>query len=160
MKKNGIQDERVISQKRKIGSDAFGLVFISLLVSILIQQYLFTAPFSQYAAEYFIFFAASVYVVARSLIQGNNLFNDARKGHKLAILSGVITGLVIAVTTTALNTSNYGFEKMGGVKGIFIAGSITFLSGAVITVICFEGLYLLNQKRQKQMDAKYDDTDE
>ena len=33
MKREKIQDERIIFQKQKIGSDAFGIVFFGLLIS-------------------------------------------------------------------------------------------------------------------------------
>lgn len=48
MMKNKIQkDERVLVQKRKIGSDAFNMLFFGLLISVLVQQYLFNSPFTQ-----------------------------------------------------------------------------------------------------------------
>lgn len=48
MKKQAIIDERVLLQKSKIGSDGFQILLIGLIASILIQQYIFDAPFSQY----------------------------------------------------------------------------------------------------------------
>lgn len=160
MKKDNIQDERIVSQKRKIGSDAFGIVFYGMLISILIQQYMFDAPFSQYAAEFILFVVAAIYVVFGNIIVGNNLFNNSFKGQKMVIINSVVCGLTISVITTTFNTINYGFEKMGGTPLIAITSLITFFSGALTSFIGFEVLYLINKKRQKQIDDKYNDTDE
>ena len=46
MKREKIQDERIIFQKQKIGSDAFGIVFFGLLISVLLQQFELKATFS------------------------------------------------------------------------------------------------------------------
>lgn len=160
MKNINIQDERIIFQKRKIGSDAFGIIFYGLLISILIQQYMFDAPFPQYAAEFILFMVAAIYVVCRNIIVGNNLFNNSFKGQKIVVINSVVCGLTIAVITTTFNTMNYGFEKMGGATLIAITAFITFFCGALTSFIGFEILYILNKKRQKQIDDKYNDSDE
>jgi hypothetical protein len=160
MKKDNIQDERIVSQKRKIGSDAFGIVFYGLLISILIQQYMFDAPFSQYAAEFILFMAAAIYVVCRNIIVGNNLFNNSFKGQKMVVINSVVCGLTISIITTTFNTMNLGLEKMGGIPLIAITSLITFFCGAITSFIGFEVLYILNKKRQQQIDDKYNDSDE
>ena len=40
MKKEIVQDERVLSQKRKIGNDAFQIIFLGLFLSIFVQSYI------------------------------------------------------------------------------------------------------------------------
>lgn len=45
------QDERVISQRRKIQSDGFQFLIYALFLSVLIQQIFLQAPPSQYMAE-------------------------------------------------------------------------------------------------------------
>ena len=50
MRKAYIQDERIVLQRRKVGSDAFGILFYGLLASVLAQQFIL-CTFSQYAAE-------------------------------------------------------------------------------------------------------------
>jgi hypothetical protein len=67
MKKVNIQDERIVYQKRKIGSDAFGIIYFGLIISILLQQFMFDAPFSQYAAEFVLFVVAAVYIIVSIL---------------------------------------------------------------------------------------------
>lgn len=39
-------DERILMQKRKVQSDAFQLLICFLLISMLVQKFLFNAPLS------------------------------------------------------------------------------------------------------------------
>lgn len=160
MKREKIQDERIIFQKQKIGSDAFGIVFFGLLISVLLQQFVFEATFSQYAAEFILFVVAAIYIIVRNIMVGIDLFGDSAIGQKTVILNCIVTGITIATITTTLNTINFGLEKMGGVSGVAMTAIITFVSGALITFIGFELLYLINKKRQKHLDDKYDDKEE
>lgn len=73
LRKKLIEDERIAAQRRKIQSDACGILLIVLLVSTLVQQYVFDAPFSQYAVEFVCFVGASIYIVIRNIISGNDL---------------------------------------------------------------------------------------
>lgn len=160
MKKVNIQDERIVSQKRKIGSDAFGIIYFGLIVSILLQQFMFDASFSQYAGEFVLFMVAAVYIVVRNIIVGNNLFGDSFNGQKMVIINSLVCGITITAISTTLNSVNYGLEKMGGSTGIALIALFTFASGAFVSFIGFEVLYIMNKKRQKQIDDKYNDADE
>lgn len=53
MKKSKMNDERVVSQRRKIQSDAYQILVYCLLISVLIQQFIMNAPFEQFAVEFF-----------------------------------------------------------------------------------------------------------
>ena len=44
MIKQNPQDERVVVERRKINSEAYGILFIVLLISVLVQRYWFEAP--------------------------------------------------------------------------------------------------------------------
>ena len=46
MKNNQINDERVINEKRKITQEAYGLIMIFLLISMLIKQFIFHSEFN------------------------------------------------------------------------------------------------------------------
>lgn len=85
MKREKIQDERIIFQKQKIGSDAFGIVFFGLLISVLLQQIVFEAPLSQYAAEFILFTVAAIYVVLRNIVAGIDIFCEGTEGRRIVI---------------------------------------------------------------------------
>ena len=160
MKKANIQDERIVSQKRRIGSDAFGIIYFGLIASILIQQFIFDAPFSQYAAEFILFMAAAAYIVVRNIIVGNSLFGDRFNVQKMVVINSVVCGLAITTITTTLNSFGFGLGKMGDTTGIGLTVLITFASGTLAAFIGFEFLYIINKRRQNQIDDKYKDTEE
>lgn len=159
MKKAVIQDERVVAQKRKLGSDAFSILYFGLLVSILIQQFIFDAPFSQYAAEFILFMSAALYMVIGSLVVGNSIFDNS-SGLKIVLINSLVCGLTIAAIAVTTNTMNEGIEKMGGLGGIAMIALFTFLIGALISFVGFRFLYTLNSRRQKQIDNRYSDKEE
>ena len=68
------KDERVISAKRKIQSDGFSIVWFLLLISVLVQQYVFKAPFSQYVVEMVIWLTMSVYILILNIAKGNDIY--------------------------------------------------------------------------------------
>ena len=49
MKRQNMQDERVLEQQRKVSSEVDGILMTVLLVSTLVQQFYLNAPFKQYA---------------------------------------------------------------------------------------------------------------
>lgn len=160
MKRVNIQDERIVLQKRKIGSDAFGFIYFGLILSVLIQQFMFEAPFVQYAAEFILFMVGAIYIIVRNIMVGNSLFGDQSNGQKIVVINSLVCSITITTITTTLNTANYGLEKMGGATGIALTALITFISGLIVSFACFEFLYIMNEKRQKQIENKYNDADE
>lgn len=155
MKNATIQDERVLLEKRKISSHAFGIVYFGLLLSILLQQFVFHAPFSQYAAEFIIFMVSAVYVVIRNILVGNSIFGEKYQGHHMVIINSLVCGFTISAITTSLNTAQFGLDQMGGLTGIMITGTFTFVSGTLISFAGFKVLHVLNLKRQKQLEEGY-----
>jgi len=153
MRKEKAQDERILKQKRQIGNDAFQILFYALLVSVLIQQYLFNAPFSQYAVECILLLGISGYIILRNIMVGNDLFGK-EYSQKLVVVNSLVAGFMLAVVNTVLNYLRYTF-KPDTINTLIIFG-ITFLSASVIAFACLESIYLINQKRQKQIESILD----
>lgn len=160
MKNIKIQDERILSQRRKIQSDGFGVLFFGLLISIVLQKFIFDAPFSQYASEFILLMVAAIYVEARNIIKGSGTYNMDFSGQILVVIHSVVSGLAIAALATTFNTINLGIEQMGGAGGIAVASLITFAFGSLISFVVFQILFMINTKRQKQIDEKYIDAHE
>ncbi|PKM58180.1 MAG: hypothetical protein CVU98_02345 [Firmicutes bacterium HGW-Firmicutes-3] len=160
MKNVNIQDERIISLRRKIQSDAFGVLFVGLLISILLQKIMFNAPFSQYAAEFILLIVSAIYVEGRNIIVGSGTYSVDFSGQTLVMIHSVVSGLAIATISTTFNAINLGVEQMGGAGGFTITTLITFAFGALISFIVFQLLYMINKNKQKKIDEKYMDTDE
>ncbi|WP_186429585.1 DUF6773 family protein [Clostridium sp. BSD9I1] len=159
MRREKIQDERILIQKRKIGSDAFQILFYGLLLSVLIQQYMFNAPFSQYAVEVILFIAISVYIIVRNIMVGNDLFESSKYSQKLVVLNSLVTGLVVAIINTTLNYMKLGEWFKRDIINTLLVAAVTFLSSSIITFIAFETLYIVNKKKQKKIESMLNDED-
>lgn len=161
MKKHIQQDERILAQKRKIGSDAFNIVWIGLLISVLVQQYIFDAPFAQYAVELILFIAASIYVVVLNLLGGNDLFASKKGNHMLVIINSLVCGITVAIINTILNYVKYSAATPLpiGLNTVLVAG-ITFVCATITAFIPLELLYLANKKKQARIENLLNADDE
>ena len=91
MKKQNPQDERIVVERRKINSEAYGILFIVLLMSVLIQHYLLEAPIEQYAVELICFVGISVYTLIRYMTIGHDLFGEGKRARYIPLISGIVT---------------------------------------------------------------------
>lgn len=159
--KNKIQkDERVLAQKRKIGSDAFNILWIGLIISVLVQQYLFNAPFLQYAVEIVLFIMASIYIIIRNLIDGNDLFSSKKGGQSIVIINSLVCGFTVAIINTILNYMQYSetFKLPITINTVLVAG-ITFISATATAFVALELIYLMNKKKQKNIESYLNDNE-
>lgn len=155
MKKQIAKDERVLTLRRKIQSDAFQIIILGLLASILIQQNVFKAPFSQYAVEAIMLVTASIYVVVRNLMVGNDIFDSAKYGRKLVIINSLVCGVAVAVVNAVLNDNLF---KAGILSAVFVV-VITFLSATFTSFVVLELFYRVNKKKQERLEAHLNDDD-
>ena len=155
MRKNIMQDERIIISKRKIQSDGFQIVWLVLLVSVLVQQYLFNAPFTQYAVEFFIFIAMSIYVLIANIVTGNDLFTSKRRGHITIMINSLVAGAIVAMINTAINYMNYNDKiQHPVVLHIALVAGIIFISTTLLAFVVLEIFYSINNKKQQSIDKK------
>jgi len=160
MKKQTVQDERILAQNCKIGSDTCYLLMFILFISILIQQYLFNAPFTQYAVELIAFFGASIYILIRNLTLGNNMFKSDKSAKKLVVATSVVCGVIVTVINGVFNYARY-VEHYNDNLGFFIVTlAITFASTTVTSFIFFFITYLLNEKKKKQIEKKLNEDED
>jgi len=155
MKKNLIYDERDVAQKRKIGSEACNLLLCGLIISLLIKEYIFNVPFSQYATELLCLVGASMYIVIRNIIAGNDLCETKGKSKKSVVLISLVVGLAVCVSGGITNYARYG-DKYTDVRFFLITLAILFVCGTVVTFLIYSPIYKLNQKRQKKIAEELD----
>ncbi|WP_195198918.1 DUF6773 family protein [Faecalispora jeddahensis] len=159
MKKQNLQDERVLAQRRKINSEAYGILMIALLCSVLVQQRLLNAPFEQYAVELICFFGMSLYMIIRYLTLGLDIYGEEKRAKAFPFVNSVVTGIVITTINGVLNYTQYAEQYREDGIGYFIAVlAVTFISATVLTYVVLSSLKYLNAKRQakiqKQLDEK------
>ncbi len=152
MRRPNVTDERILAERRKIGSEACSLLMLVLLGSVLVQQYLFDAPFAQYAVEFVCFIGASVYILVRNLLTGINLFGAKKSFRAMVTLNSVVCALTITAINGILGYMRYR-ESFGGNPGMFILTlTVTFVCAAVASFAALSVLYHLGNKRQAQIE--------
>lgn len=159
MNKNMIKDERVISAKRKIQSDGFGIVWFLLLISVLVQQFVFKSPVSQYVVEMVIWLAMSVYILILNIAKGNDIYPATnKKSNSLIIIQSVFTGLVITIINTIQNYFQYG-EKVQDtiIKNTVTVAVVSFISATLGVFVLLKMLSYLNSKKQQKINSELDD---
>lgn len=129
---NKIKDERVLEQHRKIGSDAFQLVSMFLLLSILYKQFILNAPISTYMTEAIAFFGGAFYVTFRNVMLGNNIKgndNNDKKSHgmKKYLLGSLVSSLAITTVLVINDYTRYSQNKENIIIVFFCAFAYWFL---------------------------------
>lgn len=145
MKNINNQDERILTQRRRIQSDGFQLLIYALLISVAVQQFLLQAPPSQYIVEFLCVVGAGIYTTVRNFNLGNDISNNGSLNPKYilrtTIMGGSISCLVIIV--------------LSGEKNI---GSI--LINFIIFAIAYGGIsylyYYLNKRKQAKIEEDLD----
>lgn len=117
--KKVIEDERIVAEKRRIGSIAYRGVVYLLLASIVIQQFFLKAPFSQYAAEFFVLIICGIYTLISSYRKGIDIINNAGKSHKMRAGNILLTG-ISAVLLLGLLSGEWGFGYLVSFFSLFI----------------------------------------
>lgn len=148
MKENNIRDERIMTQRRKIQSDAYGILVYCLLASIIIQQFILHAPFAQFAAEFFSLIGIGIYMTIRYITMGIDVWISPAQSRKKLLINGVISGTIFIFLT------------------VFLVGEKNILN-MIISFFAFFAFYILsnlllqyiNKKRQKQIDNKLDNNE-
>ena len=144
MLNNKIKDERVLEQHLKISSEAFQIVSMFLLLSILYKQFILNAPISTYITEAVAFFGGSIYVVIRNVLLGNNIKgnnNIITKKHEMR--NYLLTSLLSSSIITIILVMN-DYTKYLRNKGNII---ITFICAFAYWFLISWGLSFLSRKR-------------
>jgi hypothetical protein len=150
------KDERIMAQKRKIGNEAFLLLFYSLIISILVQQYVLNAPFIQYAVEIILIIVISLYVVTRNIILGNDLFGVIKHKQGSVIVNSLLAGLTVTTINTVYNYFKLGDLFKADAANTALISGITFLCASSVAFLILEVIYLTNRKKQKQINFLLD----
>lgn len=139
------QDERVLTQRRKIQSDGFQLLIYVLIISVVVQQFFLQTPPSQYMVELLCVVGAGFYNIIRNLNIGNNLYgDDSNSGKRLlknALFSGVGSVILIVILT--------GEKNIGDILSCAITFAITF--GCMTYFI-----YYISKRKQDKIKRELD----
>jgi len=158
MRNENLQDERVVAQRRKINSEAYGILMFVLLSSILIQQFLLHAPFEQYAVEFISFFGISIYITIRYLTLGLNLYGEGKRSKSMPLVNSIVTGLVVSAINGFLNYKQYAEKyKEDGMIYFIAVLVVTFISATVSAFVVLSFLSYLNKRKQAKIQKQLDE---
>ncbi|MEK4236779.1 DUF6773 family protein [Paenibacillus sp. FSL H7-0714] len=149
MKKSKMNDERVVSQRRKIQSDAYQILVYCLLISVLIQQFIMNAPFEQFAVEFFCLIGSGIYITIRHLSVGVDIWDSQRHTNKKLLINSIISGGICVSLLIVLA----GERNVWSIILIFVSFIIVYFLTQLV-------LRNINKKRQQQIDDELgsDDT--
>ncbi|WP_250673290.1 DUF6773 family protein (plasmid) [Paraclostridium ghonii] len=158
MKNNQLIDERVLNQQRKIISEAYILVIILLLGSMLVKQFILHLEPKEYLIEAIAFFGSSFYMLIRNILCGNNILfqskslNSNRK--KLPLLNSINIGFWVTVSTVFLRKNEFSTTK-----DLILESILSFTSSTLVALLFFYTINKITNKRIKYIENKYDDKD-
>lgn len=144
-----MNDERVVSQRRKIQSDAYQILVYCLLISVLIQQFIMNAPFEQFAVEFFCLIGSGIYITIRHLSVGVDIWDSQRHTNKKLLINSIISGGICVSLLIVLA----GERNVWSIILIFVSFIIVYFLTQLV-------LRNINKKRQQQIDDELgsDDT--
>lgn len=158
MRNNQMIDERVLNQQRKIITEAYILVTILLLGSMLVKQFIFHLESKEYLIEAIAFFGSSFYILIRNIFCGNNLLLQSKSlknnRKKLIFLNSINIGFWITVTTVFLRKNEFHTTK-----DLILESVLSFTSSTLLALLFFYTINKITNKRIKYIESKYDDKD-
>ncbi len=90
-----IEDERIIAEKRKINSNAFGICFMVLWGILLYRQFILNQDIMQYMDIFLLAIGLSIYLTVNSVLRGLYLTYRSRKEKKRVNLIGATVGSMV-----------------------------------------------------------------
>lgn len=155
MKKHTVIDERILTQQRKINSEALVVLMTLLGVAVLIQSALLNRPFHEYWIELATFLITSTYLIVRYLIVGLNISTN---GQHMPLLVSTVVALIVNILNGFTNYTRYNNFYLKDGLGTFVAVlAITFLSAFLLTYVVATIVNQLNQHRQAAINKKLDE---
>ncbi|HII4498632.1 TPA: DUF6773 family protein [Clostridium perfringens] len=148
MKNNKIQDERILLERRKIQSEAYGWLVVGLMISIIVQQFLMNAPFAQYAVEFFALIGCGGFISIRNLTKGIDIWNPNGEGKKKILLNTVVSGIA-SVILFAILSGQYNVKNL----------ALYFVSFLLFFFVFRSVMININKKKQQIIDNKLNEDD-
>lgn len=102
MKNINNRDERTISIRMKIQSEAYFILVSALLISIVVQQFFLNAPVSQYLVEFLCLIICTIYTTLRTVSSGISLINSKSQSYAKSLLNLLGYSLIVTILFSIL----------------------------------------------------------
>ena len=148
---NNINDERILSERRRIQSRAYSYIIYALVTSIVIKMVFMDAGFEMYASELIILIGSGLYMIIANYLKGINIWSiNANDGTNRFSKNLIIAGVISIILND--NLKKYiGFEDSKLSAIVYTVSWTTVFS--IISIV----MYYLNKKKQEKIDKQLDD---
>ena len=148
---NNINDERILSERRRIQSRGYTYIIYALVTSIVIKMVFMDAGFEMYASELIILIGSGLYMIIANYLKGFNIWsinpNDGTNRYtKNLIIAGVISIIL-----------NDNLKKYIGFEDSKLSAIVYTVSWTTVFSIISIVMYYLNKKKQEKIDKQLDD---
>ena len=92
-----IEDERIIAEKRRINSNAFGICFLALWGILLYRQYVLGQAIGEYIDIFLLTIGLSIYITVNNVSKGLYLTYKSKAARKKVRFTGALVGSVTFV---------------------------------------------------------------
>lgn len=121
-----IEDERILAEKRKINSSAFGICFLALWMIILFRQFVLEQNIKEYIDIFLLTMGLSIYVTINSVVKGLYLTYRSKKMRIKMNLIGATVGLVV-FTIVQIFFIKHDFTNWKDVFQLILSSAIFFV---------------------------------
>lgn len=148
---NNINDERILSERRRIQSRAYSYIICALVLSIVIKMVFMDAGFEMYASELIILIGSGLYMIVANYLKGINIWSiNANDGTNRFSKNLIIAGVISIILND--NLKKYiGFEDSKLSAIVYTVSWTTVFS--IISIV----MYYLNKRKQEKIDKQLDD---
>ena len=148
---NNINDERILSERRRIQSRGYTYIIYALVLSIVIKMVFMDAGFEMYASELIILIGSGLYMIIANYLKGINIWSiNMNDGTNRYIKNLIIAGVISII----LNDNLKKYTEIEDSKMTAIVYSVSWIGVfSVISIV----MYYLNKKKQEKIDMQLDD---
>jgi len=150
---NNINDERILSERRRIQSRGYTYIIYALVTSIVIKMVFMDAGFEMYASELIILIGSGLYMIIANYLKGINIWSiNPNDGTNRYTKNFIIAGVIYIILND--NLKKYIGIGIADSKMTAIVYSVSWITIFSITSIV---MYYLNKKKQEKIDKQLDD---
>lgn len=161
MNRKNIRDERVEQINTKIQKEAYFIVLLITVISIVVKSFVLEMSFEHYVVELFIIVASTVYISVRSIFLGHSTMDTSKAGKRSQILFITLTSLAIAIINGIKNFGLYREHYTGLFDTKFIAVmGITFVSSFILISAVFVFAFWSNEMGRRRIERKLQEGEE
>lgn len=143
-----IEDERIINEKRRINSNAFGLCLIALWGIIIFRQFLLKQDAKEYIDIFLLTMSISVFVTFNNVFKGFYLtYRDKKAKSKVSLISALVGTFVFMLVQIFI--MDYSYSSLEDVLELSITGIAFFGTYMGIQYLLFK---ISEKKADKEID--------